>query len=93
MATREYKSGTFCSDINCQRHGDLDGLGDNAYLARKSEICKDCYAWKLFNWLKDRHWKIVLTVEEISAIELAARIKGIDPVRVKDLTMDEILCL
>jgi len=29
----------------------------------------------------------------MSAKELAAHIKGIDPVRVEDLTLDEILCL
>jgi hypothetical protein len=32
-------------------------------------------------------------VDEISARELAARLKGIDPVTVKDLTDDEILCI
>jgi hypothetical protein len=93
MATREYASGAFCKDIKCERHKVLEGLSGSEYLSRKSDHCKECYAWMLFNWLKDRHWKIVLTMNEISAVEMAARIKGIDPIRVKDLTMDEILCL
>jgi len=93
MATREYKSGAFCIDIKCEQHKKLDGLNDAEYLARKGELCADCYAWKLFQWLKEKRWKIVLTMNEISARDLAARIKGVDPVRVKDLTEDEILCL
>ena len=90
---REYESGTFCRDIGCERHARLDGVGRDGYLDRKEQICGDCYAWRLFRWLGARGWRIVLTEPEISAHELAARIKGIDPVRVGDLTEDEILCL
>ena len=34
-----------------------------------------------------------MAVPEMSSKELVARIKGIDPVRVENLTEDEILCL
>ncbi len=34
-----------------------------------------------------------MTMPEISSKQLAAMIKGIDIVRVEDLTEDEILCL
>jgi hypothetical protein len=90
---REYKSGTFCKDIECPQHAALEGLEGNAYLEKKKVHCKDCYAWRFFMWLQDRKWRIVYTMPEISNKKLAAMIKGIDPVKVEDLTEDEILCL
>ncbi|MBN2159171.1 MAG: hypothetical protein JW807_07230 [Spirochaetes bacterium] len=90
---KRYESGTFCKSIQCERHAPLEGLKGEAYLQKKAVHCKDCYAWKFLNWMKDNGWRIVLTVPEISSKELAARIKGIDIVRVEDLTEDEILTL
>lgn len=90
---KEYKSGTFCTDIRCPQHRELEGLEGNAYIERKKVHCKDCYAWQFFVWMKDHKWRIVQTMPEISSKQLAAMIKGIDPVRVEDLTEDEILCL
>jgi hypothetical protein len=49
--------------------------------------------WCIFIWTKDQKWRIVQTQPEISNKQLAAMIKGIDPVRVEDLTEDEIMCL
>ncbi|MDD5712463.1 MAG: hypothetical protein PHY31_06880 [Smithellaceae bacterium] len=90
---KKYESGIFCKDIKCERHGVLEGYTGAAYLKKKAVHCKECSAWQFFTWLKDRDYRIVLTVPEISSKELAARLKGIDPVKVKDLTEDEILCL
>jgi hypothetical protein len=91
--SKEYKSGTFCIDIKCPQHEALNGLDGSAYMEKKQVHCKDCYAWLFFNWMKDKKWRIVLTQPELSNKQLAAMIKGIDPVRVEDLTEDEILCL
>ncbi|GEM_PF-241100 len=93
MKERKYVSGQFCIDIECPHHKALEGLAGDAYLNKKILYCKECFAWKFFNWTKDHNWKIVMAVPEMSAKELAAHIKGIDPVRVEDLTLDEILCL
>jgi hypothetical protein len=91
--SREYTSGTFCIDIKCPQHEALDGLTGNAYIERKQVHCKDCFAWRFFIWAKDHKWRIVQTQPEISNKQLAAMIKGIDPIRVEDLTEYEILCL
>ncbi|MDD3719490.1 MAG: hypothetical protein PHP28_12605 [Actinomycetota bacterium] len=91
--TEKYKSGTFCVDIQCPRHKDLESLEGDAYLEKKREHCKDCTAWEFFIWLDKRGYRIIKVLDQISAKELAARIKGIDPVTVKDLTIDEIMCL
>jgi hypothetical protein len=90
---KKYESGTFCQSIQCERHVPLESLSGDAYLAKKAVHCKDCYAWKFLNWTKEKGWRIVFTMPEISSKELAARIKGIDIVRVEDLTEDEILTL
>lgn len=90
---RKYESGMFCRSIQCERHAALEGLKGDAYLAKKALHCTDCYAWRFLNWLKDGGWRIVHTMPEISSKELAARIKGMDVVRVEDLTEDEILSL
>jgi hypothetical protein len=90
---KKYESGTFCQSIQCERHVPLENLSGDAYLAKKAVHCKDCYAWKFLNWTKEKGWRIVFTMPEISSKELAARIKGIDIVRVEDLTEDEILTL
>jgi len=91
--SKEYKSGTFCIDIKCPKHQALEGLDGNAYIEKKQEHCKDCCAWLFFNWLKDNKWHIVHTTPELTNKQLAAMIKGIDPIQVEDLTEDEILCL
>jgi hypothetical protein len=92
--TQKYQSGTFCKDIKCERHIPLEAFEGDEYMKQKAINCKDCYAWMFLGWLQDRHWRIVLTtIPEMSSRELAARIKGIDMVTVKDLTDDEILCL
>ena len=93
MATKKYKSGAFCIDIECPRHKDLESLEGEAYLEKKRVHCKECYAWQFLIWLEKHEYRIVLTMPEISAKELSARLKGIDPVRVEDLTIDEILTL
>jgi len=93
IMAREYTSGTFCGDIKCPRHAALEGLEGNAYFERKNNHCGDCFAWQFFMWLRDNKWRIVHTLPEISNRQLAAMIKGIDPVKVEDLTEDEILCL
>ncbi|HEY9160722.1 MAG TPA: hypothetical protein VIS94_06520 [Desulfomonilia bacterium] len=91
--TKKYKSGTFCMDIQCPKHKELESLTGYAYREKKKIQCKDCNAWNFFLWLEKHDYRIISTLKEISAKELAARIKGIDPVRVQDLTIDEILCL
>lgn len=93
MSGKEYISGTFCIDIKCTHHKALEQYSGDEYFKQKALLCADCYAWKFFTWLRDHKYRIVQTLPEISARELAARIKGIDPVRVEDLTEDEILCL
>ena len=79
MKEQKYVSGQYCIDICCPVHEELKSLEDDEYVNKKNELCAD--------------WRIVKTVPEMSAKSLAAAIKGIDPVRVEDLTMDEILCL
>lgn len=93
MKERKYVSGQFCIDIKCSHHTALDGLKGDAYMKKKAVNCVDCAAWKFYLWLKDHRYRIVMTPSEMSAKELAAHIKGIDPVKVEDLTLDEILCL
>ncbi|MCU0577117.1 MAG: hypothetical protein MUD15_09875 [Desulfobacterota bacterium] len=93
MAQKKYKSGTFCIDIACPRHKDLESLSGDAYLEKKKVHCRECYAWQLLTWLEGHHYRIVHTYPQVSAKDLAAMIKGIDPVRVEDLTIDEILAL
>ncbi len=90
---KKYKPGTFCMDIQCPRHQELEALEGEAYLAKKRVHCKECLAWKFFLWLEEKDYRILSSLDEISAKELAARIKGIDPVTVEHLTEDEILCL
>jgi len=90
---KKYQSGTFCMDIKCEKHKPLEAFDGDEYMKQKAVHCRECYAWMFLGWLKDRNWRIVLTAPEMSSRELAARIKGIDPVRVNDLTEDEILCL
>ena len=91
--TEKYESGTFCVDIQCPKHRDLESLEGNAYQEKKRTHCKECNAWEFFLWLDKHGYSIVKTLKEISAKELAARLKGIDPVTVESLTVDEILCL
>lgn len=91
--SKEYKSGTFCIDIKCPKHKDLDGLDGNAYVEKKEKHCKECYAWVFINWAKKNKFRIVHTWPQVSNKQLAAMIKGIDPVRVEDLTEEEIMCL
>lgn len=93
MGTNKYRSGTYCTDIACPRHKELESFEAEAYLEKKKALCKDCLAWKFFLWLDKHDYRIILTRSEISAKELSARLKGIDPVRVEDLTIDEILTL
>jgi hypothetical protein len=91
--SKEYISGTFCIDIKCPKHKALKGLEGKAYIEKKQAHCKDCYAWLFFTWTKNKNFRIVQTLPEMSNKQLAAYIKGIDPVRVEDLTEYEILCL
>lgn len=91
--SKEYKSGTFCIDIKCPKHKALEGLDGNAYIEKKQEHCKECHAWQFINWAKDNKFRIVHTWPQVSNKQLAAMIKGIDPVRVEDLTEEEIMCL
>jgi len=93
MPTKKYKSGTFCKDINCPRHNELESLEGDAYLEKKRNFCSDCCAWQFLIWLDQHEYRILLTKSEISAKELSARLKGIDPLHVEDLTIDEILTL
>jgi hypothetical protein len=93
MPEKPYVSGTFCRDIGCAHHAALENLTGDEYIQKKTVYCKNCFAWQFYNWLKENNWRVVKTSPEMSAKELAAHIKGIDPVKVEDLTMDEILCL
>jgi len=93
MQKKEYQSGTFCVDINCAHHKALEPYSGEKYIEMKQDLCRDCYAWMFFNWLQKQGYRIVKTIPEISSKELAARLKGIDPVKVEDLTEDEILSL
>lgn len=90
---KKYKSGTFCIEIQCPRHKDLESLEGDAYIEKKKIHCKECFAWRFLLWLDKNGYRILSSIDEISAKELAARLKGIDPVTVKDLTDDEILCI
>jgi len=90
---KEYQIGTFCKDIKCRKHKALEGLSGNAYLRKKNVHCADCEAWKFFNWLKEKKFRIVHSLPQMSSKELAARLRGLDIVRVEDLTEDEIMCL
>ncbi len=90
---RHYRSGTYCHDIGCERHFQLEQFSGDEYLRRKSALCRDCRAWLFLVWLHDRRWSITLPPPEVPSKELAARIKGIDPSLVEDLTEDDILCL
>jgi len=89
----KYKSGTFCIDIQCPKHKDLESLAGDAYVEKKRTHCEDCMAWRFFIWLDKHGYRIIKTFDEMSGKELAARLKGIDPVTVEHLTIDEILCL
>lgn len=91
--TKKYTSGTFCIDIQCPKHKDLESVEGDAYSEKKRIHCHNCNAWEFFLWLDKHGYRIIKTFDEISAKKLAARIKGIDPVTVEDLTIDEILCL
>jgi hypothetical protein len=93
MRKEKYTSGTFCIAIECAHHKALEKLGGQEYLAMKAEYCKDCNAWKFYNWLKEYDWKIVRAVPEMSVHEIAARIHGLDPKVAKDMDIDEILAL
>ena len=93
MGQKHYRSGMFCRDIQCTHHKALEGFSGDEYNSRKKEYCKDCNAWKFFMWLEENSWKIVMPMPAMSSKELAARIKGLDPVTAADLTEDEILCL
>lgn len=91
--TEKYRPGTFCRDIDCPRHRELAALEGEAYLEKKRELCRDCLAWRFFRWLEEHDFRVIRTFEEIPAKELAARLKGIDPVKVEHLSIEEILCL
>jgi hypothetical protein len=93
MREEKYTSGTFCLAIECAHHKPLEKLSGKEYLDRKAEYCKDCNAWKFYNWLRQYNWKVVRAAPEMSVHELAARIHGVDPERAKDMDIDEILCL
>lgn len=93
MEPKRYTSGTFCIDIACPRHKELESLQGDAYLEKKRDLCRECYAWRFFIWLDRHDYKIIMTRPKISTKELSARLKGIDPNRVEDLTIDEILTL
>jgi hypothetical protein len=90
---REYKPGTFCVDIQCERHEVLASLKDDEYLMRKRQHCRDCLAWQFFAWLEKKKWRVVRGLPQMSTKEIAARLKGIDPVKAEHLTEEEILCL
>jgi len=93
MGSKRYISGTYCIDIACPRHKEIESLEGDAYRKKKEVSCRDCLAWQFFLWLDKHDYRVVLTKPEFSAKELSARLKGIDPVRVEDLTIDEILTL
>ena len=91
--TREYTSGDFCINIACAHHSALDGLKDEEYFNKKKSYCKDCYAWRFYQYLLKNQWKILKVMPDMSTKELAARIKGISPDEAENLTVDEILSL
>lgn len=80
-------------DMGCERHRPLDAYKGDEHLENKAWHYKQCYAWISLNWLKERRYRIVPTLPEISSREPAARIKGDAPVRVERLTDDEIISL
>ena len=91
--TEKYRPGTFCIDIQCPKHKELEPLKGEAYLEQKKKLCRDCLAWRFFQWLDEHDFRVIKTFDEIPAKELAARLKGIDPVKVEHLSIEEILCL
>ncbi|NLA12242.1 MAG: hypothetical protein GX883_08970 [Firmicutes bacterium] len=89
----KYSPGSFCREINCPEHEALESLEEEAYLEKKKNHCQDCTAWRFFLWLEQRNFRVIRTIDEVPAKELAARLKGIDPSTVEHLTIEEILCL
>ncbi len=57
------------------RHEPLEGLEGDAYLNKKAEHCKECYAWMFFSWLKDRNYDRD-DHAQMASRELVARIRG-----------------
>lgn len=80
-------------DMGRERHKPLDAYEGDEHLEKKVWHCKQCYAWISLNWLKERRYRIVLTLPETSSREPAARIKEVAPVRVERLADDEIISL
>ena len=93
MATKKYRSGTFCIDIACPHHKVLEPLDNEAYLARRRSTAEIVTHGSSIIWLEKHNYRVILPLSEISAKELSARLKGIDPLQVEDLTIDEILTL
>jgi len=88
-----YKSGSYCKDIQCIRHIQLEKYQGGEYLKMKSEKCASCHAWLFLNWLGRHNWNITVSSKDESSKALAARLKGIDPSMVSDLSEEDILCL
>ncbi len=88
-----YKSGNYCKDIQCIRHVQLERYEGGEYLKIKNEKCGSCHAWLFLNWLGRHNWNITVSSPDVSSKALAARLKGIDPSRVSDLTEEDILSL
>ncbi len=82
-----------CRHSQCPMHKGLESLVGDAYLEKKKTQCEKSYAWQFFLWLGKHGYRIIKTEDGMSIKELASRVKGIDPVTVESLTIDEILCL
>ncbi len=78
-------------DMGRERHKPLDAYEGNEHLEKKAWHCKQCYAWISLNWLRERRYRIVLTLPETSSREPAAMIKEVAPVRVERQTDDDTL--
>ncbi len=54
----QYQSGTYCSEIRCERMRPLVPLKGKEYLTMKNLNCHDCTAWNFFTWLGEKEFTI-----------------------------------
>jgi hypothetical protein len=90
---KKYEPGMFCSSIHCERHAPPGKPQRRRVSEEKSSTLQGLLVWKFLIWTKDKGWRKVMTMPEISSRELAACIKGIDIVPMEDLSEDNILTL
>jgi len=89
MAT-DYKSGTYCNDINCERMSLLQGLSEDEYFTEKNRICNDCAAWNFYKWLLSKNYTIG---KKPGKPVSAPQAQWMDYLSADNLTEDELITL